>query len=77
MGNTLTAQRGYSIPAATGTYRHQVVVIVSGAAQQGSDRRAQGVGDDGARSDTRRTWARRRDAARYEQRLAAGKVRGR
>ena len=71
----LTLERGYTLPAAGGTYRPRVV-SVEGARLQGSDRRTQRAGDDGVRSNTRRVWGRQRSEARAAQREAARVVRG-
>lgn len=67
----LTAERGYTVPAAGGTYNPRVVAV-DGVRQCGRDRRTARQGDDGARSDTRRTWAMRRDLARAAERAMKG-----
>lgn len=63
----LTAERGYTVPAAHGTYGRRTVSVDS-VAQSGRDRKHRRTGDDGARSDTRRSWVMRRDKARIAAR---------
>lgn len=70
----LTAERGYTVPAASGTYKPRVV-SVEGVAQWGRDRKRTSAGNDGARSDTKRTWVLRRDLVRAEARRVKGVAR--